>query len=178
MRDLYPQNWKAKLSRFLLDLDSRIDFAIFQSGRNSREYFERFVVFMDRFSVSGIKRLFVEAASEGLTLGAGGLVVLLALAIPAFNETSDRDWLKKSELAVTFLDRYGNEVGSRGIKHNDAIPLDEFPDHLIKAVLATEDRRFHEHFGIDFAGTLRALTANARAGGVVQGGSSITQQLA
>ncbi|MBN8958716.1 MAG: PBP1A family penicillin-binding protein [Rhizobiales bacterium] len=178
MRDLYPQNWKAKLSRFLLDLDSRIDFAIFQGGRNSREYFERFVIFMDRFSVSGIKRLFVEAASEGLTLGAGGLVVLLALAIPAFNETSDKDWLKKSELAVTFLDRYGNEVGSRGIKHNDAIPLDEFPDHLIKAVLATEDRRFHEHFGIDFAGTLRALAANTRAGGVVQGGSSITQQLA
>ncbi len=103
---------------------------------------------------------------------------MLALAIPAFRETSDDDWLKKSELAVTFLDRYGNEVGSRGIRHNDAIPLDEFPDHLIKAVLATEDRRFYEHFGIDLAGTVRALVANARAGGVVQGGSSITQQLA
>ena len=58
------------------------------------------------------------------------------------------------------------------------MPLEEFPDHLIKAVLATEDRRFYEHFGIDVIGTLRALMANARAGGVVQGGSSITQQLA
>ena len=58
------------------------------------------------------------------------------------------------------------------------MPLEEFPDHLIKAVLATEDRRFFDHIGIDFVGTLRALTANARAGGVVQGGSSITQQLA
>ncbi|MBN8920198.1 MAG: PBP1A family penicillin-binding protein, partial [Rhizobiales bacterium] len=67
---------------------------------------------------------------------------------------------------------------SRGIRHNDSIPLEEFPDHLIKAVLATEDRRFYEHFGIDPSGTLRAFTANARAGGVVQGGSSITQQLA
>ena len=103
---------------------------------------------------------------------------MLALAIPAFRETSDEDWLKKSELAVTFLDRYGNEVGSRGIKHNDSIPLDEFPDHLIKATLATEDRRFYEHFGIDPSGTFRALMSNARAGGVVQGGSSITQQLA
>ena len=103
---------------------------------------------------------------------------MLALAIPAFRETSDEDWLKKSELAVTFLDRYGNEVGSRGIKHNDSIPLDEFPDHLIKATLATEDRRFYEHFGIDPSGTFRALLTNARAGGVVQGGSSITQQLA
>ncbi len=45
-------------------------------------------------------------------------------------------------------------------------------------MLATEDRRFYDHFGIDLAGTLRALVANSRAGGVVQGGSSITQQLA
>ena len=45
-------------------------------------------------------------------------------------------------------------------------------------MLATEDRRFYEHFGIDVGGTLRALVTNARAGGVVQGGSTITQQLA
>src|SRR4029453_2038971 len=53
-----------------------------------------------------------------------------------------------------------------------------FPDHLIKAVLATEDRRFYDHFGIDVPGTMRAILINARAGGVVQGGSSISQQLA
>ena len=103
---------------------------------------------------------------------------MLALAIPAFRETSDDDWVKKSELAVTFLDRYGNEIGTRGIKHNDALKLEEFPDHLIKATLATEDRRFYEHFGIDIPGLFRAMSANARAGGVVQGGSSISQQLA
>jgi penicillin-binding protein 1A len=57
---------------------------------------------------------------------------------------------------MTILDRYGNEVGSRGIRHNDSVPLEEFPDHLIKAVLATEDRRFYEHFGIDIPGTFRA----------------------
>ena len=45
-------------------------------------------------------------------------------------------------------------------------------------MLATEDRRFFNHFGIDVVGTMRALTVNAHAGGVVQGGSSITQQLA
>src|SRR5437764_6639934 len=134
---------------------------------------------MDRFHVAGWRRwYFVEPLSEFLTLGTGGFIVMLALAIPAFRETSDDDWLKKSELAVTFLDRFGNEVGSRGIRHNDAIPLEDYPDHLIKAVLATEDRRFYEHFGIDPSGLVRALTANARAGGVVQGGSSITQQLA
>src|SRR5262249_41861571 len=134
---------------------------------------------MDRFYISGWRRWFgIEPLSEMATFGCGGLVLMLALAIPAFQETADGDWLKRSELAVTFLDRYGNEVGSRGIKHNDSIPLEDFPDHLIKATLATEDRRFYEHFGIDVAGTLRALTTNLRAGGVQQGGSSLSQQLA
>ncbi len=178
LRELFSQDWKTRIERFLLDLDARVDSAVFRSGAWLREYYERFSTFMDRFHVSGWRRVAVEVISEGATLSTGGLVVLLALAIPAFRETSDDDWLKKSELAVTFLDRYGNEVGTRGIRHNDSIPLEQFPDHLIKAVLATEDRRFYEHFGIDFPGTARALTANARAGGVVQGGSSITQQLA
>ena len=176
--DPTPRSWKDTLGRILLDIDSWVDSTVFQAGRTLREAYENFSVFMDRFHVAGVRRLCVETASEAATLGTGGMMVMLALAVPAFNETSDDDWLKKSELAVTFLDRYGNEVGARGIKHNDSIPLEEFPDHLIKAVLATEDRRFFEHFGIDLAGTARALTANARAGGVVQGGSSLTQQLA
>ncbi|MEA2943598.1 MAG: penicillin-binding protein, partial [Bradyrhizobium sp.] len=161
-----------------LDIDARVDSTLFATGVWAREAYERFSAFMDRFHVSGWKRIMVEAFSEGATLGTGGLVVMLALSIPAFRETSDDDWLKKSELAMTILDRYGNEVGSRGIRHNDSVPLEEFPDHLIKAVLATEDRRFYEHFGIDIPGTFRAVLANSRAGGVVQGGSSLTQQLA
>lgn len=165
--------------RFFLDLDARIDSGLFEAGRWARELYERFVTVMDRFHVAGWKRwVLVEPASEAATLGTVGLVLALALALPAFYETKDEDWLKKSELAVQFLDRYGNEVGARGIKHNDSIPIEEFPDHLIKATLATEDRRFYEHFGIDIPGTMRAVVTNARAGGVVQGGSSITQQLA
>ena len=179
MRDLFGQKLKSRLKRFLLDFDSRMDSTVFLTARWLREYFERFSAFMDRFHVAGWRRwAVVEPLSEGATLGLGGMMVMLALAIPAFRETSDDDWLKKSELAVTFLDRFGNEVGSRGIRHNDAIPLEDYPDHLIKAVLATEDRRFYDHFGIDPSGLVRALTANARAGGVVQGGSTISQQLA
>ena len=172
-------SWKAWFRRFFLDLNSRIDFGLYLAKTWGRELYERFSEFMDRFHVAGWRRwYFVEPLSEGLTLGTGGLLVMLALAIPAFRETSDDDWLKKSELAVTFLDRYGNEMGMRGIKHNDALKLEEFPDHLIKATLATEDRRFYDHFGIDIPGLFRAMTANAKAGGVVQGGSSISQQLA
>jgi penicillin-binding protein 1A len=163
----------------LLDFDARLDSGLFRSGRIAREAFERYRDFMDRFHVAGWRRwALVEPLSELATFGTGGLLLALALAVPAFRETADEDWLKKSELAVVFLDRYGNEIGSRGIKHSNAVALADFPDHLIKAVLATEDRRFYDHFGIDIAGTARALVSNARAGGVVQGGSSITQQLA
>ncbi len=178
MRDLFPEDWKPKLKRAMLAIDAWVDFSVFRSAAGSREGYERFSTFMDRFHTAGWRRWMVELTSEGATLGCAGGVLLLALATPAFQLTADGDWLKKSELAVTFLDRYGNEVGSRGIRHNDSIPLDQFPDNLIKAVLATEDRRFYEHFGIDVGGTLRAVVTNARAGGVVQGGSSLSQQLA
>ncbi len=175
-----PDNdWRRRLRLLLLDLDARIDFTVFRAGKWARELYERFTAIMDRFHVAGWRRwILIEPLSEAATWGAAGFLLMLALAIPAFRETSDEDWLKRSELAVTFLDRYGNEIGNRGIKHNDSVPLEEMPDHLIKAVLATEDRRFFEHYGIDFYGTFRALATNARAGGVVQGGSTITQQLA
>ena len=179
MRKFIPDDWKRRLDHFRLDLDARFDSALFSSLRGSRELYERYSTFMDRFYVGGWKRwVFIEPFSEAASIGLGGLVLMLALAIPAFRETADEDWLKKSDLAVSFLDRYGNPIGSRGIKHNDSIPLEDFPDNLIKATLATEDRRFYDHFGIDIAGTARALVTNAQAGGVRQGGSSITQQLA
>lgn len=174
-----PSNWKSRVRNFFLDLDARIDSSLFSSAKGIRELYERYSTFMDRFYVGRWKRwVFIEPLSEAATIGLGGMVLMLILAIPAFRETADEDWLKKSDLAVTFLDRYGNPIGSRGIKHNDSIPLEDFPDVLIKATLATEDRRFYDHFGIDIAGTARALVTNAQAGGVRQGGSSITQQLA
>ncbi|QIO35162.1 transglycosylase domain-containing protein [Bradyrhizobium sp. 1(2017)] len=179
MRQIIPPHWKQKIRNFFLDLDARIDSSLFSSAKGIRELYERYSTFMDRFYVGRWKRwVFIEPLSEAATLGLGGLIVMLTLAIPAFRETADEDWLKKSDLAVSFLDRYGNPIGSRGIKHNDSIPLEDFPDVLIKATLATEDRRFYDHFGIDIAGTARALVTNAQAGGVRQGGSSITQQLA
>jgi penicillin-binding protein 1A len=180
--DMFPDpgdDWQPKLKRLLLDFDARIDSAVFRSGKWAREIYERFTAFMDHAHIAGWRRwLLIEPASEMATLGTGGLFLMLVLAIPAFRQTSEDDWLKKSDLAVTFLDRYGNEIGSRGIKHNESVPLDEMPDHLIKAVLATEDRRFYDHYGIDLQGIFRAFVTNTQAGGVVQGGSTITQQLA
>jgi penicillin-binding protein 1A len=168
---------RRRAGRAALALDSFVDSWFYESSRRARDRFASFAAFMDRFHVSGLKRLGVELGCETLTLGLGGLLIALTFAQMAFRETSD-DWLKKQDLAVTFLDRYGKEVGKRGILHDDSVALDHLPDNLIKAVLATEDRRFFEHWGVDPIGTLRALTANARASGVVQGGSTLTQQLA
>ena len=161
----------------LLAFDAFVDSSLYAGGAWAKESYAAFSAFMDRFHVAGLRRVLTELASETLTLGIGAGLVALTLAVPAFQETSD-DWLKKEDLAVTFLDRYGQEVGRRGIKHDDSVSFDELPENLIEAVLATEDRRFFDHFGVDVIGTLRALTVNARADTVVQGGSTITQQLA
>jgi 1A family penicillin-binding protein len=71
----------------------------------------------------------------------------------------------------------GTPLGWLGrLKLADA-PRTVFPDILVKAVLSTEDRRFYEHPGIDLSGIVRAARRNYDAGGIVQGGSTITQQL-
>jgi penicillin-binding protein 1A len=169
---------KQAAARALLAFDALIDSSMFGARQGSSSTYQAISGFSDRLHTEGATKVVVELLCEGLTLGLAGLVVLLALAQPAFRETSDDEWLRRQDLSVTFLDRYGVEVGRRGIKHDDAIPFDQMPDHFIKAVLATEDRRFFSHFGIDVIGTVRALTVDAKASGVVQGGSSITQQLA
>jgi len=67
--------------------------------------------------------------------------------------------------------RYGEVKGA-------SLTLADMPDHMIWAVLATEDRRFYSHPGIDIWGLMRAMMTNMREGRIVQGGSTITQQLA
>ena len=168
---------RKRLEPALLAADAWFDSSIYESGRAVREGWATLVIWSDRITVRGKRRLGVELASEVLTLGCAGALVLLALAVPAYESVSD-DWLRKTDLAVTFLDRHGREIGRRGILHDDSVPLSQMPPYLLQAVLATEDRRFYSHFGIDLVGTARALAVNARSEGVVQGGSSITQQLA
>jgi penicillin-binding protein 1A len=161
----------------LLDADAWIDSSLYEAGFRLREGWENLTIFFRRFRVTGWRRGVVELASEGVTLGAAGSVVMLALALPAFEETQ-KDWRSQAEFAVTFLDRYGQEIGQRGIIQRDSMPVDQIPDHVINAVLATEDRRFFDHFGIDVLGLVRAMSENVRANSVVQGGSTLTQQLA
>ncbi len=167
-----------KLSRRLLAFDAFVDSTLYGSGQKAKANYATLAAWMDRLHISGWRRLAVEFICESSNLTVAGGILALFMAIPAFQDTATDDWLKKQDLAITFLDRYGQEVGRRGVLHDDSVPIDQMPKYMIQAVIATEDRRFFQHFGIDIFGTLRALTVNARADTVVQGGSSITQQLA
>ncbi|MEH3091167.1 MAG: transglycosylase domain-containing protein [Agrobacterium cavarae] len=161
----------------LLRIDSWIDSSLWTAASRVFDFWEEVTIASRKLHVRGWKKFLVNMTCSALTVGTAGSVVMLALALPAFEETK-KDWRYRGDFAVTFLDRYGNTIGHRGIIHEDSVPIDQMPDHFIKAVLATEDRRFFDHFGIDFIGLARAMSENARAGGVVQGGSTLTQQLA
>ncbi len=161
----------------LLRIDSFIDSGLWTAASRVFDFWEDVTIASRKLHLRGWKKFLINIADDALTVGTAGTVLMLALALPAFEETK-KDWRYRGDFAVTFLDRYGNTIGHRGIIHEDSVPIDQMPDHFIKAVLATEDRRFFDHFGIDFIGLARAMSENARAGGVVQGGSTLTQQLA
>lgn len=161
-----------------LGLDAWLDSSFAEGWERLKNSYASLSSFFAKFRLTGWRRLASEAASESITIGTGGLLALYALALPAFVEIDEGRWKAMSQISVKFLDSSGNEIGKRGINLNDAVPLEEIPDHMIKSALATEDRRFFEHIGIDFIGTARALFENLRANDVVQGGSTITQQLA
>jgi penicillin-binding protein 1A len=177
MRSPFDKSDRKKGRNWFLNLDSWLDSTLYGAFADGSETWENITVFFQRFRVTGYKKALVEILDEGLTIGLAGLILLLALALPAFDETS-KNWRDKEEYSVIFLDRYGKEIGRRGVRQTDSEEIDTLPDYFIKAVLATEDRRFFEHYGIDFLGLGRALAENVRANSVVQGGSSISQQLA
>ena len=172
-----PIPFMTRIKRAALGFDAWLNSALFQGRRGLAGAWGWYSDKLKALRFRGPVRVLLDLTSEAATLGTVGAVAMLALALPAFRETED-DWLKTQDLAITFLDRYGQEVGRRGLHLDDSYKLEDFPNYMIKAALATEDRRFYEHWGIDPIGTFRALLVNAQGGGVVQGGSSITQQLA
>ncbi len=72
----------------------------------------------------------------------------------------------------------GTVLGEFATERREVVPLDKIPQMLVDALVATEDRRFFSHGGVDLRGLLRAFVTNVRAGQVQQGGSTITQQVA
>lgn len=79
--------------------------------------------------------------------------------------------------SLTFVDEHDQPAGQRGAILGQRLTLSELPPYVPLAFIAEEDRHFYEHHGIDPEGMLRAAIVNWEAGHVVQGGSTITQQL-
>ncbi|MBI1179397.1 MAG: PBP1A family penicillin-binding protein [Alphaproteobacteria bacterium] len=115
-----------------------------------------------------------------LALGAGAAGVFVLVALWWFMELPnvDKTLAQARPPSVTILDRNGAQIAAYGGVGGEWVPRSRMPDSLIKAVVATEDRRFYSHEGIDMLGVVRAIWVNITHGGVVQGGSTITQQLA
>lgn len=114
--------------------------------------------------------------SLGLTLillGCGAVIIAMQ-TLPDIRSLNS----VKKERGVTFETEDGKILATYGDVTGRYIPYQQLPKPLIQAVLATEDRRFFSHMGIDVWGIIRAAAVNAVEGRVVQGGSTVTQQLA
>ncbi|MBS0273752.1 MAG: transglycosylase domain-containing protein, partial [Proteobacteria bacterium] len=148
------------------------------AGRKSQDYLDETLDWLHRHQ-----------RGFGLVLTIGTLIVaipiLLVLLVPTV-----LGWLAppldlKQDLysvnrpiAFTFIDAAGETVGHRGALVGERLKLEDMPAYLPAAFIAVEDRRFYSHNGIDIRGLLRATLMNLRAGHVVAGGSTITQQTA
>jgi penicillin-binding protein 1A len=118
----------------------------------------------------------------GWTLVAGLIATLLLLLAVWFTARSlpDFDALMKSPQGQSVVIRAadGTELVTVGPSFGRWLPYSKIPPHMVAAMVAVEDRRYDWHPGVDPVGIARSVVVNARAGRKVQGGSTITQQLA
>jgi len=115
----------------------------------------------------------------GLGVGSGmiafiGVVWSIERSLP---ETAELFTFVRDE-TVTIKAADGTILQQQGPATREQLKLEEIPKPLIQAFIASEDRRFYQHHGVDYQGILRASFSNLRSANLVEGGSTITQQLA
>ena len=112
----------------------------------------------------------------GILIGVGSIVSVFyyyARDLPKI--TSLKDYHPYTMTEVFAQD--GELIGRFGLEKRKVAPIEEIPELLKKAFIASEDSRFYEHQGLDFLGIVRAMVKNIAARRIVQGGSTITQQV-
>jgi membrane peptidoglycan carboxypeptidase len=131
---------------------------------------------------SSILRLAGAAAAAGVLTAAIALPAIGGAGAMFITVSEDLNLkpedLKEPPLAekTEVLDAKGNQIAQFYEEYREVIPLSEVSEVMKTAIISIEDFRFYEHGAIDIEGTIRALAKNVTAGGVAQGGSSITQQ--
>ena len=129
--------------------------------------------FLNPFRFRALRRMMV------LCVLWGGLALGLVCAYYAIGLPDPRQAVAlKRKPAITILAADGSVMARYGEMYGTTVTVEQLPKYVPEAVLATEDSRFYHHFGIDPIGLARAMFVNWRAGHMVQGGSTITQQLA
>ena len=113
----------------------------------------------------------VFGCASAVMLGFALIMTTIAVPNPMVHRKSER------APVIRVLATDGTVLYERGVAY-DYMPIDLLPKHVIDAVVATEDHRFFEHWGLDPVGLGRAMLTNLRAGRYAQGGSTLTQQLA
>ncbi len=108
------------------------------------------------------------------SISAAGLAYYLIKDLPELDNIADY----KPDIITKVYSEDDVQIGEFATQKREIIPISKVPKLMIQAFVAAEDDRFFEHEGIDFMSILRAFIINVRAGGVVQGGSTITQQVA
>jgi penicillin-binding protein 1A len=104
---------------------------------------------------------------------AAGAIFALSRNLPSLEELRRRP----NAVNTTVYDSHGEVIAElRGAENRVLVVSTDIPDVMKQATVATEDARFYTHHGVDFQGVVRAVLENVRAGGVVQGGSTITEQ--
>jgi len=116
--------------------------------------------------------VFLLAAAGGLVIGFAAVMVVPTL--PSLETLTD--YRPKIPLRVYSAD--GQLIGEFGEERRAVVKLEQVPKSLIDAIVAAEDERFYQHGGVDYVGVARAALSNFTSGGVRQGASTITMQVA
>src|SRR5215212_4608482 len=105
-------------------------------------------------------------------------VVFTASVVEELDRASALSSIAPRPQATIVYDRRGKPAFSYFVEQRTSVPLDRVSPHMVDAIVAVEDRRFYHHYGIDPLRIAGAALRNLRAGRIVEGGSTITQQLA
>ncbi|MCS4243495.1 penicillin-binding protein 1A [Rhizobium sp. BIGb0125] len=123
-----------------------------------------------------VRRLFYWCVVLGIWGGiaVAGLVLYYGARMPAASTWSIPE--RPPNVRIVSVD--GEVIANRGTTGGEAVALEDMSPYIPQAVMAIEDRRFYSHFGVDPLGLARAVVTNVTSGRMVQGGSTLTQQLA